>query len=223
MSLRPRTATDERSDDELAALAQAGDTRAQAALMERYRRFVRNKARSYFFAGGDAEDVEQEGLIGLYKAIRDYQVEQTASFHTFAELCITRQIISAIKTASRQKHQPLNLAVSISGIGGGGNEDAVERNLEELLDDHHIADPVDSVISAERMAAMRATMAELLSGLEVDVLRLHVAGKTYQEISDQLGRHTKSIDNALQRIKRKLDQHLTEEALAEASLDLVDA
>ena len=222
MSLRPRTATDKRSDDELAALAQAGDARAQAVLLERYRRFVRNKARSYFFAGSDAEDVEQEGLIGLYKAIRDYQVEQSASFHTFAELCITRQIISAIKTATRQKHQPLNLAVSISGIGGGGDE-AVERNLEELLDDHHVADPAESVISAERMAAMRATMTELLSGLEVDVLRLHVAGKTYQEISDQLGRHTKSIDNALQRIKRKLDQHLTEESAAEASLDLIGA
>jgi RNA polymerase sporulation-specific sigma factor len=175
---------------------------------------VRNKARSYFFVGGDADDVEQEGLIGLYKAIRDYRVDAAAAVHSFAELCITRQIISAIKTATRQKHQPLNLSTSISGISTG--DDAGERNLEELLDDHNIADPIESIISAERMASMRATMAELLSSLEVDVLRLHVAGKSYQEMSDQLGRHTKSIDNALQRIKRKLDQHLTEEALAEA-------
>jgi RNA polymerase sporulation-specific sigma factor len=175
---------------------------------------VRNKARSYFFAGGDADDVEQEGLIGLYKAIRDYRIDAAASFHSFAELCITRQIISAIKTASRQKHQPLNLSMSISGVSAG--DEAGERNLEELLDDHNIADPVESIISAERMVTMRATMAELLSSLEVDVLRLHVAGKTYQEMSDQLGRHTKSIDNALQRIKRKLDQHLTDEALAES-------
>jgi RNA polymerase sporulation-specific sigma factor len=218
MSLRPRTAADERSDDELAILAQAGDSRAQQALMERYRRFVRNKARSYFFAGGDAEDVEQEGLIGLYKAIRDYRIDQPASFHSFAELCITRQIISAIKTATRQKHQPLNLAVSISGVASG---EGGERGLEELLDDHNVADPADSVISDERMAAMRAAMTELLSGLEVDVLRLHVAGRSYQEISDQLGRHTKSIDNALQRIKRKLDQHLADEARAE--VELIDA
>jgi RNA polymerase sporulation-specific sigma factor len=218
MSLRTSAATDERPDDELALLAQAGDARAQQALLERYRRFVRNKARSYFFAGGDADDVEQEGLIGLYKAIRDYRVDQPASFHSFAELCITRQIISAIKTATRQKHQPLNLSVSISGATG---DDAGERNLEELLDDHHVADPADSVISAERMVTMRVAMAELLSSLEVDVLRLHVAGRSYREISDQLGRHTKSIDNALQRIKRKLDQHLTDEAQAE--VDLVDA
>jgi RNA polymerase sporulation-specific sigma factor len=214
MSLRTRTATDERSDDELAILAQAGDTGAQTVLMERYRRFVRNKARSYFFAGGDADDVEQEGLIGLYKAIRDYRVDAAASFHSFAELCITRQIISAIKTATRQKHQPLNLSMSISGISTG--DEAGERNLEELLDDHNLPDPVEAIISAERMATMRATMTELLSGLEVDVLRMHVAGKSYQEMSDQLGRHTKSIDNALQRIKRKLDQHLAEEARAEA-------
>jgi RNA polymerase sporulation-specific sigma factor len=215
MSRRTRTVADERSDDELAILAQAGDSRAQQDLMERYRRFVRNKARSYFFVGGDSEDVEQEGLIGLYKAIRDYRVDQPASFHSFAELCITRQIISAIKTATRQKHQPLNLAVSISGVPGG---DDGERGFEDLLDDHHVADPAESVISRERMTSMRAAMNELLSGLEVDVLRLHVAGRSYQEIGDQLGRHTKSIDNALQRIKRKLDQHLADEAQAEVEL-----
>jgi RNA polymerase sporulation-specific sigma factor len=210
--LRSAAAIDALTDDELAELAQQGDSVAQQALIARYRRFVRGKARSYFFAGGDAEDVEQEGLIGLYKAIRDYRADQPASFRSFAELCITRQIISAIKSSGRQKHRALNYAVSISGVASG---DDGERNLEELLDDHTVADPAETVLSAERMDAVRATMHELLSSLEVDVLRLHVAGRTYEEIGTQLGRHVKSIDNALQRIKRKLDQHLSEEARRE--------
>ena len=213
MSLRfgtPLTACD---DDDLAVQAQQGDRQAQQVLIERYRRFARAKGRGYFLVGGDAEDIEQEALIGLYKAIRDYQVDRQASFRAFAELCITRQIITAIKTATRQKHQPLNQYVSISGVRGG--DDANERTVEDLLDDHRIADPAEQVVSGERMDAMRSAMNRMLSGLEVDVLRLYVEGKSYQEIGEELGRHVKSIDNALQRIKRKIDLHLVDEAVAE--------
>jgi RNA polymerase sporulation-specific sigma factor len=213
VSLRFGTPLTSREDDELAVMAQAGDREAQQVLIERYRRFARAKGRGYFLVGGDGEDIEQEALIGLYKAIRDYQVDRLASFRAFAELCITRQIITAIKTATRQKHQPLNQYVSISGVRGG--DDAGERSVEELLDDHKVADPADQVVSGERMDAMRSAMNRMLSGLEVDVLRLYVSGKTYQEIGEELGRHVKSIDNALQRIKRKIDVHLVDEAAAE--------
>jgi RNA polymerase sporulation-specific sigma factor len=213
VSLRFGTPLTSREDDELAVMAQAGDREAQQVLIERYRRFARAKGRGYFLVGGDGEDIEQEALIGLYKAIRDYQVDRLASFRAFAELCITRQIITAIKTATRQKHQPLNQYVSISGVRGG--DDAGERSAEELLDDHKVADPADQVVSGERMDAMRSAMNRMLSGLEVDVLRLYVSGKTYQEIGEELGRHVKSIDNALQRIKRKIDVHLVDEAAAE--------
>jgi RNA polymerase sporulation-specific sigma factor len=210
----------DREDDDLALLAQRGDRRAQQVLIERYRRFARSKGRGYFLVGGDNDDIEQEALIGLYKAIRDYQVDRLASFRAFAELCITRQIITAIKTATRQKHLALNQYVSISGVRGG--DEPGERTVEELLDDHNIADPADQVVSNERMDNMRAAMAEMLSGLEVDVLRLYVEGKTYQEIGEHLGRHVKSIDNALQRIKRKVDFHLNEEAHADLD-ELADA
>jgi RNA polymerase sporulation-specific sigma factor len=155
-------------------------------------------------------------MIGLYKAARDFRSDRLSSFRAFAELCITRQVITAIKAATRQKHQPLNQYVSISGVRGG--DDPGERSVEDLLDDHRIADPADEVVSRERMASMRRSMAEMLSGLEVDVLRLYVQGKSYQEIGDRLGRHVKSIDNALQRIKRKLDAHLQEEQASERSV-----
>ncbi|HUF34122.1 MAG TPA: RNA polymerase sporulation sigma factor SigH [Acidimicrobiales bacterium] len=211
MSLRLGTTdTAQMTDDELALDAQQGDAAAQRALIERYRRFARAKGRGYFLVGGDADDVEQEALIGLYKAIRDYQPDRLASFRAFAELCITRQIITAIKTATRQKHQALNAYVSISGVRGG--DDASDRTVEDLLDDHHVCDPADHVVSGERMDTMREAMATMLSSLEVEVLRLYVAGKSYQEIGDLLGRHVKSIDNALQRIKRKVEVHLDDEA-----------
>jgi len=158
--------------------------------------------------GADFDDIEQEGMIGLYKAVRDFRDDRQASFRAFAELCITRQIITAIKTATRQKHQPLNQYVSISGVRG--TDDPGERTVERLLDDHNVADPAEEVVCSERMGAMRDSMAKLLSGLEVDVLRLYVEGRSYQEIGDELGRHVKSIDNALQRIKRKLELHLAE-------------
>ncbi len=217
MSFRLGTAAlNDVDDDELAVRAQAGEDLAQLALIERYRRFARSKGRGYFLVGGDSEDVEQEALIGLYKAIRDYQPDRQASFRAFAELCITRQIITAIKTATRQKHQALNQYVSLSGVRGG--DDAAERSVEDLLDDHNIADPADHVVSVERMDSMRTAMTEMLSGLEVDVLRLYVEGKSYQEIGEHLGRHVKSIDNALQRIKRKIEVHLADEA----AVDVVD-
>jgi RNA polymerase sporulation-specific sigma factor len=202
------------SDDDLAVRAQGGDRLAQQTLIERYRRFARAKGRGYFLVGGDSDDIEQEALIGLYKAIRDYLPERQASFRAFAELCITRQIITAIKTATRQKHQPLNQYVSISGSRGNDDQQS-DRVVEDLLDDSPSSDPADQVVSGERLDSLRGAMAEMLSGLEVDVLRLYVEGKSYQEIGDVLGRHVKSIDNALQRIKRKVDAHLDAESASD--------
>jgi len=203
----------DQSDDDLAARFQAGDHDALAVLFERYRRFARAKTRGYFLMGADSEDVEQEAMIGLYKAARDFRPDRQASFRAFAELCITRQVITAVKTATRRKHQPLNSYVSISGVRGG--DDPGERSVEDLLHDHNEADPADEVVSRERLAAMRQSMTDMLSGLEVDVLHLYVEGKTYQEIGEYLGRHAKSIDNALQRIRRKLDTHLQQRAVEE--------
>src|SRR4051795_12042221 len=203
----------ELADDDLVARFQGGDELSVQVLLDRYRRFARAKARGYFLVGADSDDIEQEGLIGLYKAIRDFRPERQASFRAFAELCITRQIITAIKPATRHKHQPLNQYVSISSSRHG--DDHHERTVEEMLDDHHVVDPAEHVVSNERMHDMRRSMAEMLSGLEVDVLRLYVEGKSYQEIGDTLGRHVKSIDNALQRIKRKVDAHLADEAASD--------
>jgi RNA polymerase sporulation-specific sigma factor len=208
-------------DDELAARHQAGCQDALNTLIDRYRRFARAKARGYFLVGGDADDVEQEALIGLYKAARDFRPGHLASFRAFAELCITRQIITAIKTATRQKHQPLNQYVSISGVRG--SDDPGERSVDELLllrEPANSVDPADRVVDDQRMDLMRERMGEMLSSLEVDVLRLYVEGKSYQEIGEHLGRHVKSIDNALQRIKRKLEGHLEERELSDRQDDL---
>lgn len=196
-------------DEDLVARFQLGDVNALNVLIERYRRFARSKSRTYFLVGAESDDIEQEGMIGLYKAARDYRSDRQASFRAFAELCVTRQVISAIKAATRQKHQPLNQYVSISGARG--SDDGRERSVEDMLDDHRVSDPAEEVVSRERMDTMRQSVADMLSRLEVDVLRLYVEGKSYQEISDRLGRHVKAIDNALQRIKRKLDQHLADE------------
>ena len=208
-------------DDALAARAQGGDTGALQALLDRYRRFARSRSRGYFLVGGDAEDLEQEALIGLYKAIRDFRPGHESSFRAFAELCVTRQIITAIKTATRHKHQPLNQYVSLSPTHRDDDTDA--HAVDDLLEDRRATDPADAVLSAERLACIRASMAALLSEFEVDVLRLYVEGNSYQAIGATLGRHAKSIDNALQRIKRKLDQHLRAEAEAERVAELVAA
>ncbi|MDP8937429.1 MAG: RNA polymerase sporulation sigma factor SigH [Actinomycetota bacterium] len=193
------------SDADLVRLCREGQAEALDILLDRYRRFARAKARGYFLAGGDVDDIEQEGLIGLYKAVRDFRADRQVSFRAFAELCITRQIITAIKTATRQKHRPLNSYVSLYGVGT--LDDAGERLVEGLLD-QRAADPADEVVQEEGRAELTTLLARLLSGLEVDVLGLYVEGWSYQEIGEQLGRHVKSIDNALQRIKRKLEAHL---------------
>jgi RNA polymerase sporulation-specific sigma factor len=209
----------ESTDIELVAAFQRGCQDSLQVVITRYRRFARAKARSYFLVGADSDDVEQEALIGLYKAARDFRPEHQSSFRAFAELCITRQIITAIKTATRQKHQALNQYVSISG--GRSGDDSHERTVEELIHlHHHDSDPADRVVADERFEVMRERLAGVLSGLEVDVLRLYVEGKSYQEIGDHLGRHVKSIDNALQRIKRKLELHLSERAEADREEDL---
>ncbi len=196
------------SDDDLVALSQQGHFEAVELLLERYRRFARAKARGYFLIGADFDDIEQEGMIGLFKAVRDFRPDRQSSFRAFAELCVTRQILTAIKTSTRHKHQPLNQYLSLSGVRS--SDDTDERPLEEMLRDVQVADPADELVSWECMAGLRAAIARMLSDLEVDVLRLYVEGRSYQEIGDLLGRHAKSIDNAIQRIKRKLETHLQE-------------
>jgi RNA polymerase sporulation-specific sigma factor len=208
----------ERTDDELVQAARSGDDAALAELLNKYRAFARVKARSYFLVGADREDIVQEGMIGLYKAIRDFNPDMQSSFRAFAELCVTRQIITAIKTATRQKHGPLNNYVSFSrpvGSDGYGDGDG-ERVLGDIIPTVAISDPADLVISAERIRALQAHFDEVLSDLETEVLRLYVEGKSYQEIAERLQRHVKSIDNALQRIKRKLEGHLQARAVADA-------
>jgi RNA polymerase sporulation-specific sigma factor len=208
----------ERTDDELVQAARSGDDAALAELLNKYRAFARVKARSYFLVGADREDIVQEGMIGLYKAIRDFNPDMQSSFRAFAELCVTRQIITAIKTATRQKHGPLNNYVSFSrpvGSDGYGDGDG-ERVLGDIIPTVAISDPADLVISAERIRALQAHFDEVLSDLETEVLRLYVEGKSYQEIAERLQRHVKSIDNALQRIKRKLEGHLQAREVADA-------
>lgn len=194
-----------RGDEESALIvaAQAGDESASTALMSKYRSFVRCKARSYFLAGADRDDVVQEGMIGLYKAIRDFKFERQSSFRSFAELCITRQLITAIKTAKRQKHTPLNTYVSLNR--SASVEDEGERILSDILAAREICDPAELVISEWEAGDIQRGFAEVLSPLESEVLRLYMDGKSYQEIAGSLGRHVKSIDNALQRVKRKIE------------------
>jgi RNA polymerase sporulation-specific sigma factor len=194
------------TDEVLVERARSGDDRAIETLLQRYRHYARAKARTYFLAGADKEDIVQEGMIGLFKGIRDFRPDKNAAFRAFAELCISRQIITAIKTASRQKHFPLNSYVSLSKPVHAG--DGQERSIGETLIQRGVSDPAELVISAEEMAHVRESMGMLLSDLETEVLHLFMDGKSYQEIADRLGRHVKSIDNALQRIKRKLEQHL---------------
>jgi RNA polymerase sporulation-specific sigma factor len=213
------TTLDRLPDLELLARFQAGSQDALGALLDRYRRFARSKARTYFLVGSDREDVEQEAMIGLYKAARDFRPEHDASFRSFAELCITRQILTAIKAATRQKHQALNQYVSLSAERTG--DDGSERSMEEVLQLHRDdADPADELVTAERYGDMRRRLLEVLSAFEVDVLRLYAEGRSYQEIGERLDRHVKSIDNAVQRIKRKVEVHLLERAFADEQDDL---
>lgn len=197
-----RTSLISLSDRELAARFQHGDRAALEVVVDRYRRFARAKSRGYFLMGGDAADVEQEALIGLFKAVRDFDCQQDTPFRAFAELCITRQIISAIKAATRHKHHALNVAVPLAGAGDEGTE---ERGLEAVLPDQHETDPADAVIEAESLGGFRSLVENRLSPLEVEVLDLFAAGHSYGEIAEMLARHTKAVDNALQRIKHKLE------------------
>ena len=191
----------ETTDERLVELYHLGDAEALDTLLVRYRGFTRMKAHSYFIVGADREDIVQEGLIGLYKAIRDYKGDREASFRTFAEICITRQIVTAIKAATRQKHTPLNQSIPLHG----SSPDDDSTDLAETLPTVEPSDPLELLIASEDMESMRLCFAEVLSDLEAEVLHLYVEGKTYQEIGDRLGRHTKAIDNAVQRIKKKLE------------------
>jgi RNA polymerase sporulation-specific sigma factor len=188
---------------DLILAAQAGDETASAALVAKYRSFVRCKARSYFLAGADRDDVIQEGMIGLYKAIRDYRSDRQSSFRSFAELCVTRQLITAIKTASRQKHGPLNSYVSLQRSASA--EDEGDRVLSDILAARDVCDPAEIVISAWEASSIKEGFTDALSSFESDVLILYVDGKSYSEIADRLGRHPKAVDNALQRVKRKVE------------------
>ena len=192
-------------DEALIELVHNGDSEALDYLIKKYRNFVRAKARSYFLVGADNEDIVQEGMIGLYKAIRDFKEEKLASFKAFAELCITRQIITAIKTATRQKHIPLNSYVSLDKPI---YDEESDRTLMDVISGAKIMNPEELLIHRERFNSIEDKMTELLSDLERKVLALYLDGRTYQEISDELDRHVKSIDNALQRVKRKLERYL---------------
>jgi len=194
------------TDEEIVADAKDNDnTVALDYLINKYRNFVRAKARSYFLIGADREDIIQEGMIGLYKAIRDFRNDKLSSFRAFAELCVTRQIITAIKTATRQKHIPLNSYVSLNKPIYDEDSD---RTLLDVLSGSKISDPEELVISREEFIDIEEKMGQILSDLEWKVLMAYLDGKSYQEIAVELQRHVKSIDNALQRVKRKLERYL---------------
>jgi RNA polymerase sporulation-specific sigma factor len=200
-------------DDRLVVLAREGNESALEVLLKRYQRFARAKTRGYFLIGADADDVYQEGLIGLFKAIRDYRSDRQASFHSFAELCITRQIITAIKSATRQKHRALNSYVSFSTPRGDEGADATSEEL--FVGGDETLDPEHQVLSLEEVTSLQGSLNEILSGFELEVLKLYVEGTSYVEIAERLDRHAKSIDNAIQRIKRKLETHLDRRAAEE--------
>jgi RNA polymerase sporulation-specific sigma factor len=194
------------TDEELVASFRSGEQAGVEALLNRYRGFTRLKARSYFLAGADRDDIVQEGMIGLYKAIRDFDPGRETSFRSFAEVCVTRQIITAVKTATRQKHTPLNTYISLSKPLG--DADDADWALQDVIEGPEISDPAELVISGDEIRNMKMAFSEILSDFEAEVLHMYVEGKSYQEIAEHLDRHVKSIDNALQRIKRKIELHL---------------
>lgn len=196
---------DNLDDEDIVEDAKKGDPQALEYLITKYKNFVRAKARSYFLIGADREDIIQEGMIGLYKAVRDYNKDKLTSFKAFAELCITRQIITAIKTATRQKHIPLNSYVSLNKPI---YDEESDRTLLDVISGAKITDPEELIISREELASMESKIGEILSDLELEVLMLYLEGRSYQEIAVDLDRHVKSIDNALQRVKRKLERYL---------------
>ena len=199
----------ELEDLQLVLKARNGSQAALDQLLRRYHGFVRLKASSYFLAGGDSDDLIQEGLIGLYKAIRDYRTDKETSFRSFAELCVTRQIITAIKTATRFKHSPLNTYVSFAHSPAGYDGDG-ECTLGDALPGPGIDDPASCVISTEELQSLVFCLGSGLSSLESDALRLYLEGSSYEDMADELGCDTKTIDNALQRVKRKILNHQRE-------------
>jgi len=192
-------------DEDIVGMIREGDEDALEFLINKYKNFVRAKARSYFLIGADREDIIQEGMIGLYKAIRDFRGDKLSSFRAFAELCITRQIITAIKTATRQKHIPLNSYISLNKPIYDEDSD---RTLLDIISGSKIADPEELIVSKEEFDNIEEKMGEILSSLEWKVLMYYLEGKSYQEIAVDLKRHVKSIDNALQRVKRKVERYL---------------
>ena len=193
------------SDEMVVELCHEGNTLAEEYLLDKYKNFVRSRARSYFLIGADHEDIVQEGMIGLYKAIRDYRPEKLSSFRAFAELCVTRQIITAIKTATRQKHIPLNSYISLNKPL---YDEESDRTLMDVIMEGRVSNPEEIIINREDLININDKIKEVLSGLEQEVLNAYLDGKSYQEIAESLGRHVKSIDNALQRVKRKLEKYL---------------
>ena len=195
------------TDEQVAKIAQEADGAALEYLLNKYKNFVRTKARSYFLIGADHEDIVQEGMIGLYKAIRDYRAEKLSSFRAFAELCVTRQIITAIKTATRQKHIPLNSYISLNRPI---YEEDSDRTLLDVMAEEGRSNPEDMIIDREDLSMIEGKIGQMLSDLEKDVLVRYMDGKSYVEIAEEMHRHVKSIDNALQRITRKLLKYLEE-------------
>jgi RNA polymerase sporulation-specific sigma factor len=196
----------ELDDHYLIALAKQGRRDAYDKIVKRYFGFVRLKASSYFLIGGDSDDLVQEGLVGLYKAVRDYRSDRESSFRNFAELCITRQIITAVKTSTRNKHTPLNEYVSFSQTPAAGGDG--DPTLDELLPGPSVNDPVNQVISSEELHSLVACLSSVLSELESSVLSLYLDGHSYETIAGRLECDTKTVDNALQRVKRKVGAHL---------------
>jgi RNA polymerase sporulation-specific sigma factor len=193
-------------DEVIVELAKSDNPGALEYIISKYKSFVRTKARAYFLVGADNDDIVQEGMIGLYKAIRDYDKHKLTSFRSFAEICITRQIITAIKSATRQKHIPLNFYVSLNKPV---YEEESERTLEDIISGNKATDPMELFIGREDMDIMESKIGEVLSELEMEVLMSYIDGKTYQEIAEDLNRDVKSVDNALQRVKRKLERFLS--------------
>jgi RNA polymerase sporulation-specific sigma factor len=196
----------ELDDHYLVALAKEGRSDAYDAIIRRYRGFVRLKASSYFLLGGESDDLIQEGLLGLYKAVRDYRTDRESSFRNFAELCITRQIITAVKTATRNKHTPLNQYVSFSQSPAAAGDS--ESTLDEVLPGPTASDPVNQVIASEELASLVTCLSGVLSELESRVLSLYLDGYSYEVVAERLECDTKTVDNALQRVKRKVGTHL---------------
>ena len=206
-AIKQPNAQPELDDHYLVALAKEGKPDAYDAIVRRYRGFVRLKASSYFLLGGESDDLIQEGLLGLYKAVRDYRTDRESSFRNFAELCITRQIITAVKTATRNKHTPLNQYVSFSqSPAAAGDSDST---LDEILPGPTAFDPVNQVIATEELESLVSCLSSVLSELESRVLSLYLDGYSYEVIAEKLDCDTKTVDNALQRVKRKVGTHLT--------------